>query len=317
MEPNFLLGSSVQQVLPQIIRDLEEKALKEDNEDEDNEENNEAGFWDTPRFKTADPVDIVREILSNLPIALAKLWLEPEFQHLFHTGYRKMRLEVVASVASARLVVFKMTEAEFGERSGDRKRGPAAEALFEEANYMVAPAPPAPPVAPAEPGDAPAAQNARRPRPPSITSRWGRHFCLTNAGQVVLAGLSAAESANDKASSKARSSQGGIWKLKEVTPSIVAFTSIIVHFVLSGDPEFLPNAPKTDFIQLWDKRMELLEGHYRKARTEYNDMIKLWNKKVFAKYHKPADRSNRIVLGGAEQAFEDELNRREDEGGNN
>lgn len=36
-------------------------------------------FWATPRFKVADPEDVVQEIVSHLDLRLAKQWFEPWF----------------------------------------------------------------------------------------------------------------------------------------------------------------------------------------------------------------------------------------------
>ncbi|KAG8693217.1 hypothetical protein FRC08_009261 [Ceratobasidium sp. 394] len=134
LEPDFLTDNTVQQALPQIIKDLESKIAGGSEAGSDAEGGDHPGgdedFWATLRFELAQPVDIVREILSTLPIELGRLWLNPRFQKLFHTGYRKMKSEAVSGVANARLVVFKMTEEEFGQRSDDRKRGAAAQALF-------------------------------------------------------------------------------------------------------------------------------------------------------------------------------------------
>ncbi|KAG8708646.1 hypothetical protein FRC08_018785 [Ceratobasidium sp. 394] len=138
MEEDFLIDNAVQQALPQILTDLENK-LAEDAEHEDEGGDAEDNFWAVDRFELAEPVEIVREILSTLPLELGRLWLDPKFQKLFHTGYRKMKSEAVSGVANARHVVFKMTDEEFGERSDDRKRGAAAKALLDDNKYLFSP----------------------------------------------------------------------------------------------------------------------------------------------------------------------------------
>ncbi|KAG9095468.1 hypothetical protein FRC06_009777 [Ceratobasidium sp. 370] len=279
MEPDFLTDNAVRQALPQIIQDLENKlagAAEPGPDAEDEHQGANEGYWAATHFKLAQPVDIVREILSTLPIELGKLWLSPSFQSLFHTGYRKMRSEAVSAVAEARLIIFKMTEEEFGGRSDVRNRGAAAQALFENSKYMLAPA-------------APDAQGVMPPKSP----RWFRHDCLVNACQVILSGLSAAENASDKPSTKARKSRGAIWGVTGVTPSILAFTLIVVHFVLSGDPEFLGRSRSTDFTKLWDKQMDLLQKHHQKARTDYDGM--------------GPNQDDAVVLGEEEREFEAEL----------
>ncbi|KAG8686662.1 hypothetical protein FRC09_013983 [Ceratobasidium sp. 395] len=296
MEPEFLIDRSVQQALPRIIKDLKDKLARDqergsDSEDEDEDDpGTDEDFWSTPRFELAQPADIVREVLSHLPIELGKLWLNPSFQKIFRKGNRKMKSEAASAVANARHAVFKLTDEEFGERHDDRKRGPGAKALLHKNNYMLIPAEP----------DA-------NGNPPPRSPRWFRHRCLLKACQVVLAGLSTAESTLDRASSKARRSRGTLWGLTHITPSVIVFTSIVVHFVLTGDKEFLPNSKSTNFLALWDKRMEVLGKHYRAKRADYDGMEKLYNKKVFIKHHKEADQAATITLGEEEQELENEL----------
>ncbi|KAG9119796.1 hypothetical protein FRC07_005012 [Ceratobasidium sp. 392] len=291
MEDDFLTDNAVRQGLPQIIKDLEEKLAAENASDAENEDQDEVNpFWVQPRFDVAEPLEIVREVIASLPIELGKLWLHPMFQKQFHTGYRKMRSESVSGVADARGSVFDMKDDDFGERSDDRKRGPGAKALFNGNKYMFAPA-------------EPDAEGNELPKSP----RWLRHDCLITACQVILAGLSAAESSSDRASAKARKSRGATWKLTRITPSILSFTSIVVHFVLSGDPEFLASSRSTDFVALWKKRMELLEKYHRTHLELYKDLERLYNTKVFPKYHKAPNQNNAAALGQEERDFEAEL----------
>ncbi|KAG8707892.1 hypothetical protein FRC08_000229 [Ceratobasidium sp. 394] len=295
MEPDFLTDQAVQQALPQLLKDLENKiAAAAENEDED--EDLEDNFWAHAQFDSAEPVEIVREILSTLPIELGKLWLDAQFQKLFHTGYRKMRSKAVSEVANARHVIFKMTDEEFGERSDDRKRGDAAKALLENSNYLFSP-----------PTDAEIQQAQADKRNPRLGPHFFRHECIANACQVILAGLSAAESATNHASNKARKSRGAMWKVTKVTPSILMFTSIVVHFVLSGDPEFLALSRSTNFADLWTERMELLEKHHRRKQALYNEMERLLNIKVFPKYHQVPKGQGRNALGREERRLREEL----------
>ncbi|KAG9080767.1 hypothetical protein FS749_007898 [Ceratobasidium sp. UAMH 11750] len=295
MEPDFLTDNAVQQALPQILRDLENKlAAAAENEDEN--EDPEDDFWAERRFELAEPTEIVREIVSTLPLELGKLWLNPTFQKLFHTGYRKMRSEAASGVANARHVVFKMTDEEFGERTGDRKRGDAAKALLENSKYLFSPA-----------TDAEIQQARANNREPRRGPRFFRNDCIINACQVIMAGLSAAESVTDRASTKARKSRGAMWKVTSVTPSMLTFTSIVVHFALSGDLEFLAQSRSTNFADLWTQRMELLGEHYQRKRALYDEMERLFNKKVFPKYHQVVEGREPIALGEEERRLREEL----------
>ncbi|KAG9081624.1 hypothetical protein FRC07_014466 [Ceratobasidium sp. 392] len=80
-----------------------------------------------------------------------------------------------------------MKDVQFGKQSDDRKRGAGAKALFDNGKYMFAPA----------------NSDAEGNKPPRSPQRL-RHECLVTACQVIMAGLSAAESASGRASAKAR-----------------------------------------------------------------------------------------------------------------
>ncbi|KAG9105142.1 hypothetical protein FRC07_009575, partial [Ceratobasidium sp. 392] len=164
-----------------------------------------------------------------------------------------------------------MKDDDFGERSDDRKHGPGAKALFNKNKYMFALA-------------EPDAKGHELPQSP----QWLRDRCLITACQ-------------------ARKSQGATWKLTCITPSILAFTSVVVHFVLSGDPEFVASSHSMDFVTLWKKRMELLEKYHWTHRQLYKDVEKLYNTKVFPKHHKAPNEGNAVVLGQEECNFEEEL----------
>ncbi|KAG8734654.1 hypothetical protein FRC10_011550 [Ceratobasidium sp. 414] len=295
MEPDFLTDNAVRQAVPQILEDLENKlAAAAENEGED--EDPEGNFWAEPRFELAEPAEIVQEIISTLPVELGKLWLNPTFQKLFHTGYRKMKSEAASEVANARHVIFKMTDEEFGERSDDRKRGNAAKALFENSKYIFSP-----------PTNTEIQQALANNRDPSRGPQFFQHECIVNACQVVVAGLSAAESVANRASTKARRCRGAMWKVSSITPSILTFTSLVVHFVLSGDPEFLAQSRSTNFADPWTQWMELLEKHHWKKQALYNNIERLFNTKVFPKYHQAAEGLEPDALGEEERHLREEL----------
>ncbi|KAG9091824.1 hypothetical protein FS749_016221 [Ceratobasidium sp. UAMH 11750] len=189
-----------------------------------------------------------------------------------------------------------MTDEEFGERTGDRKRGDTAKVLLENSKYLFSPA-----------TDAEIQQAWANNCEPRRGPRFFRNDCIINACQVIMAGLSAAESVTDRASTKARKSCGAMWKVMSVTPSMLTFTSIVVHFALSGDLEFLAQSHSTNFADLWTQWMELLGEHYQRKRVLYDEMECLFNKKVFPKYHQVVEGRELIALGEEEHRLREEL----------
>ncbi|KAG8781352.1 hypothetical protein FRC12_021957 [Ceratobasidium sp. 428] len=257
MDADCLFDTDVRNGFDAAISDL--VALRSAAEAGEEVEDPVAAFWTTPRFKIADPIDVVREVISHLNTELAKRWFEPWFKREFKLGMRKMRSEAVNEVADQRFIVFKLSDDDFGERYGSKKRAPGAKALLQDDAYLTEPK-----------------RNENDPR--CDDERFMRSGVLVRAAKLLLTSPSSVKS-------KTRSTQAGTsraekWHIKAITPSIISFMSTVVHFVLSGDPSFDRVTGTTNYLQMYSDNLELLRVHRRKHRLFYKDLIKLYNKRV-------------------------------------
>ncbi|KAG8716617.1 hypothetical protein FRC08_009165, partial [Ceratobasidium sp. 394] len=78
---DVLFGNDVYTSFKAILSELEVlRGMTDDTEAVAEAENSVAEFWAEARFATADPVNIVHEVVSHLDIELAKQWFEPWFK---------------------------------------------------------------------------------------------------------------------------------------------------------------------------------------------------------------------------------------------
>ncbi|KAG8679943.1 hypothetical protein FRC08_016636 [Ceratobasidium sp. 394] len=127
---------------------------------------------------------------------------------------QEMRLEAANEVADYHYLVLQLTNEEFGEQHGLGHRGLRAQALFKDDAYVFDPCR--------------SNDNKRK--------GYERLFCsqaMLRATQLLLTGPSSVSA--DIWPVQASTCWAALWHLKAITPSILLFVSIVVHFVLSGD----------------------------------------------------------------------------------
>lgn len=129
---------------------LEQVKMAKDSDDELEDADNPAMYWDTPRFGIPDPVDLVREMIFHLPKSPGKFWLDEWFQDAVSTiylfsygsysaqivhiqvklGIRKQRGDIVHAVAKRYEKIFDIMNPDFEDRS-KRPDLPEVQALME------------------------------------------------------------------------------------------------------------------------------------------------------------------------------------------
>ncbi|KAG8712318.1 hypothetical protein FRC08_014758 [Ceratobasidium sp. 394] len=88
---NVLFGNDVYTSFKAILSELEVvHGMTDDTEAVVKAESAMAEVWAEARFATADPVNIVHEVVSHLDIELAKEWFEPWFKRQFKHGMQEM-----------------------------------------------------------------------------------------------------------------------------------------------------------------------------------------------------------------------------------
>ncbi|KAG9097812.1 hypothetical protein FS749_005411 [Ceratobasidium sp. UAMH 11750] len=235
-----------------------------------------AEFWQEHRFALAEPVDVVREVVSHLDTELARKWFQPWFKQQFKLGMRKMRSEAVNEVADQRYLVFRLTDEEFGERRGQRRRGPGAKALFEDDAYLWDPL-----------------EDADDGR--TEDERFFRSQPVLRATKLLFSSPSSVDS--EVRSAQAGLSRAEAWGIKFVTPSMLSFVSVVVHFVLSGDRSFDRVTPTSNYVSIYEDNLKLLRVHRRKHRVFYDELITLYNMSVLPHIYSAEDGGDKEVAG--------------------
>ncbi|KAG8698029.1 hypothetical protein FRC08_006174 [Ceratobasidium sp. 394] len=125
---DVLFGNNVYTCFKAIIFELEAiRGIADDVEAVAEAENAWAEFWANSRVAVADPVMVMREIVSHLDIGLAKQWFEPWFKRQFKLGMRDLQLEAANKVADHHYLALQLTDEEFGEHHGLQRCGPGAQ----------------------------------------------------------------------------------------------------------------------------------------------------------------------------------------------
>ncbi|KAG9080097.1 hypothetical protein FRC06_007084, partial [Ceratobasidium sp. 370] len=78
-------------------------------------------------------------------------------------------------------------------------------------------------------------------------------------------------------SPQAGPSQADLWHIKSITPSILAFVCIVVHFVLSGDKSFELATRTANYMNIYSDTLELLRIHCHKHRVLHDKLIERYN----------------------------------------
>ncbi|KAG9077153.1 hypothetical protein FS749_010989 [Ceratobasidium sp. UAMH 11750] len=304
MKGDCLFDTDVRNNFDAVIANLE--ALRGEESGEDTEDA-AAMFWHTTRFRIADPVDVVREVVSHLDTELAKRWFEPQFKREFKEGMRKMRSESVNQLGDRQHLVFELTDLEFGERHGAKMRGSAAKELLKDDAYLTEPL---------------KDENDQR----SADERFLRSPIILRATKLILTSPSSVRTGK-KRSAQAGPSHADKWHVKAIIPSILSFICTIVHFVLSGDSSFEQVSSKNNYVKMYTDTLEILRVCCRKNQALYKELIALYNKEVLPDLYpdQPADGPLGSMTSGrraiyqrlVEQASDDEGNQQEGQGGEN
>ncbi|KAG9077442.1 hypothetical protein FRC06_008907 [Ceratobasidium sp. 370] len=304
MKGDCLFDTDVRNNFDAIIANLE--ALRSEENDDDAEDAT-ATFWNTTRFRIADPVDVVGEVVSHLDTKLAKRWFEPQFKREFKEGMRKMRSESVNQLADRQHLAFTLTDPGFGERHGAKTRGEAAKELLKDDAYLTEPL---------------KDDNDLR----SDDERFLRSPIILRATKLILTSPSSV-CKGKKRSAQAGPSRADKWHIKAIIPSILSFICTIVHFVLSGDASFEQVSSKNNYIKMYTDNLEILRMYRRKNRALYEDLIALYNKEVLPNLHpdQPADEPLGSMTSGrraiyqrlVQQSSDNEEDQQEDQGAEN
>ncbi|CAE6416334.1 unnamed protein product, partial [Rhizoctonia solani] len=269
LQGNSLFQSDVVNEFKSIISDTEAERSAISDEDQSTPErewpDSALDFWRTDRFSVAGPVDIVRELMAHMDLKLAKRWLEPWFRKelKFRTGHRKIRSDTVLQIANHRGVIFGMSDDLFGQRGHERKRLAGAKDLLDGDKYLW------------EKSD-----DSNK----TEFERFFRSHCLLQSTKLLLLGPSSVN--EEQRSTQAGMSRADQYELKHITPSILSFIAISVHFVLSGDKAFDKVTPTANYVELYEANLRLLKAHRQRRRREYNEMIATYNQAIFPDFCK-------------------------------
>ncbi|EUC60708.1 hypothetical protein RSOL_361790 [Rhizoctonia solani AG-3 Rhs1AP] len=169
-----------------------------------------------------------------------------------------------------------MSDADFGERRPPRKRGNGAKALLRNDAYMWAPD---------DPED-----------PKDLHERFFRSECLIRATKLLLLGPSSLDSA--KRSPQSGSPRRDIWRIKSITPSILSFVAVVVHFVLSGDLSFDITTLTANYAKMYEGNLRLLKVHKQRRGRDFKNLISLYNQALFP--DQQAEEANQEFSGMSE-----------------
>ncbi|KAB5587816.1 hypothetical protein CTheo_8742 [Ceratobasidium theobromae] len=114
MDADCLANHQVQTNLDHIIDDVKKAKDPENNIDD---ADNPAKYWDTPRFTIPGPLDIAREAIFNLPKSPGKLWLEEWFQDAIKLGIHKQQGNIAHAVARKHEKIFGINNTAFNDHA--------------------------------------------------------------------------------------------------------------------------------------------------------------------------------------------------------
>ncbi|KAG8735342.1 hypothetical protein FRC10_010693 [Ceratobasidium sp. 414] len=247
LDVDALADHQVQSHLDQILDDVQH-AKEPDNELEDKD--NPAVFWDNPCFNIPDPVDIARKLIFNLPKSPGKIWLDEWFQDAIRQGLRKQRGDLVYAVAKYHEKIFNITDPAFEDHLA-RREIPEVQQLSTTFMHTAA----------NDPLDV-----------------FFKDECIVQVLQLLLNGHSAIHTGHR--SSKSCQPHVEMWHIKFITPSLLAFAATVIKFVLSGEPSFKEASGAVNYTKWYLARLGLLEGIYADKPNTYNALINYYNREV-------------------------------------
>ncbi|KAF8603006.1 hypothetical protein BDV93DRAFT_556927 [Ceratobasidium sp. AG-I] len=127
VDPDSLADHEVQNSFEKII-DVTEKSKESDEELEEGD--NAALYWDSPKFSIPGPVVVVWESIFHLSKVPGKFWLDEQFQDELHLGMRKQRSDIVHAVAQHYEKIFDISNPKFTQRA-ERSELPEVKKLLE------------------------------------------------------------------------------------------------------------------------------------------------------------------------------------------
>ncbi|KAG8734945.1 hypothetical protein FRC10_011168 [Ceratobasidium sp. 414] len=248
-----LADHRIQARMGDILNEVQQ-AKESDNELEDDD--NPAIFWDSPHFDIPDPIDITRELIYNLPRSPGMHWLDEWFQDAFALGVRKQRGDLVHSVAEYHEKIFDIADPAFEDHEA-RRQSPEVQDLLRTFLHTTEEDP---------------------------VDQFFKSDCIVRVLRLLLNGPAAIRTG--RRSSKSRKPHVDMWHVKFITPSLLALAATVIKFVLSGEPSFEETSGPTNYTAWYLGRLELLEGFYADESDAYNALIDYYNRQVLPdRYH--------------------------------
>ncbi|QRV96206.1 hypothetical protein RhiJN_25818 [Ceratobasidium sp. AG-Ba] len=230
------------------ILDQAQKAHESDNDLDD--EVNPSFAWDTPRFDIPDNIDMVRELIFNLPKSPGRHWMDEFFQDAINLGVRKMRGDFVHAIAKNGGKIFEVHDSRFEDRA---KRPDIPEVQELLGSFM-------------------------HTKPDDSLDIFFKDECIVRTLRLLLNGPSAIRTG--RRSAKSRKAHVDMWHVKFITPSLLAFAATAIKFVLSGEPSFEEASGSVNYTKWFLARLGLLQGLYHDHPDTYNDLIDYYNRNV-------------------------------------
>ncbi|KAG9098988.1 hypothetical protein FRC07_010568 [Ceratobasidium sp. 392] len=265
MDDDYLFDHRVNRAHPRILDDVVKAAADpsdpEAAEDEElADEDNPKKWWDVYRFVVPDAVDMAREIIYTMAPGLGKYWLRDWFQSSFLDGYRKIRSDVVFHIAKNHKTILGIQDERFRKKNF-RITMPEVQELRDTFQYAYLP-------------------NGIDSDPTSLF----RHDCIIRTVRYIYSGESAISTG--ERSRKARNAHSQLWRITEVTPSVIAFAVVAIDFVLSGASSFDPDPERLAFFQ---GRLTMMEDLYDRHPLVFADLMSHYNRGVLPHLYPPED----------------------------
>lgn len=113
-----------------------------------------------------------------------------------------------------------------------------------------------------------------------------------------------------------KTTYGGLWEVKEVTPAAIAFAAITLRFLLSGDPSFTSERgakSKINYFSDFEFYVSVIEKKLAKASRSMLATLQLYNDEVFPTFRHAKSAAPNLHANLEENSEEEEILRGLDE----
>ncbi|KAG9077119.1 hypothetical protein FS749_011023 [Ceratobasidium sp. UAMH 11750] len=199
---------------------------------------------------------MARELIFHLPKSPGKAWAEEWFLDSLRLGARKQRGDLAHAIVKDYEKIFDIHDARFEDRT-TRSEIPEVQDLINTFMHT----------------------NADDP-----LDTFFRHKSILRVLQLLLIGPSAIRAGHRSA--KAREPHAAMWHINSVTPSLLVFVAMIIHFVLSGEPSLEEASGPTNYTKWYRNHLRLIKSLYVVHRDEFDRLIDDYNQEVFPHHYR-------------------------------